>query len=252
MIDATPLLHLGLLLVRPGTLIVAAPPFGSTFAPAAVKIGLTVLLALVLVPVVDVPTAASSIGLAGTVVREFGIGLAMALAIRALVAAAEFGGHLVGFQMGLGYSAIVDPQAGVRNNLLAALYANVAVVTFLLTNGHHAFLRALRDSYLRLPIGAAQMADSLPANVSSLLGLIFTLGVRLAAPVVVVLIVVELAMALMARSAPALNLMADGASVRLMVGMMLLAVVVPAAFGVLASYATPVLEAGAHAADAFR
>src|SRR4029453_17841953 len=55
-IDATPLLHLGLLLVRPGTLIVAAPPFGSTFAPAAVKIGLTVLLALVLVPVVDVPT----------------------------------------------------------------------------------------------------------------------------------------------------------------------------------------------------
>ena len=63
MIDATPLLHLGLLLVRPGTLIVAAPPFGSTFAPAPVKIGLTVLLALVLVPVVDVPTAASSIGL---------------------------------------------------------------------------------------------------------------------------------------------------------------------------------------------
>jgi hypothetical protein len=46
--------------------------------------------------------------------------------------------------------------------------------------------------------------------------------------------------------------MADGASVRLMVGMLLLAVVVPAAFGVLASYATPVLEAGARAADAFR
>lgn len=252
MIDATPLLHLGLLLVRPGTLIVAAPPFGSTFAPASVKVGVTVLLALTLVPIVDVPTAASSIGLAGAVVREFAIGLAMAMAIRALVAAAEFGGHLVGFQMGLGYSAIVDPQAGVRNNLLAALYANVAVVTFLITNGHHAFLRALRDSYIRLPIGAGHIADSLPANVASLLGLIFTLGMRLAAPVVAVLVVAELTMALMARSAPALNLMADGASVRLMVGMLLLSIVVPAAFGVLASYATPVLEAGAHAADAFR
>lgn len=252
MIDATPLLHLGLLLVRPGTVILAAPPFGSTFAPAAVKVGLTVLLALTLVPLVDVPTTVSAIGLAGTVAREFAIGLAMAMAIRALIAAAEFGGHLVGFQMGLGYSAIVDPQAGVRNNLLAALYANVAVVTFLLTNGHHAFLRALRDSYARLPIGSGQIGDSVPGNVASLLGLIFTLGVRLAAPVVVVIVVAELTMALMARSAPALNLMADGASVRLMVGMLLLAVVVPTAFGVLASYATPVLEAGARAADAFR
>jgi flagellar biosynthetic protein FliR len=251
-IDATPLLHLGLLLVRPGTLVLAAPPFGATYAPPAVKVGLTVLLALTLVPVVDVPASASAVALAGTVVREFAIGLALALAVRALVGAAEFGGHLIGFQMGLGYSAIVDPQAGVRNNLLAALYANVAVVTFLITNGHHVFLRGLRDSYTRLPIGVGHVGDSLPLNVASLLGLIFTLGVRLAAPVVVVLIVTELAMALMARSAPALNLMADGASVRLIIGMLLLAVVVPAAFSVLTGYTTPVLEAGAHAADAFR
>ena len=252
MIDATPLLHLGLLLVRPGTLILAAPPFGSTFAPPAVKVGLTVLLALTLVPVVEVPAAASAVGLAGTVMREFAIGLAMALAIRALIAAAEFGGHLIGFQMGLGYSAIVDPQAGVRNNLLAAMYANVAVVTFLITNGHHAFLRGLRDSYIRLPIGSGHIGESLPLSIASQLGLIFTLGVRLAAPVVVVLVVTELAMALLARSAPALNLMADGASVRLIVGMLLLAVVVPAAFSVIAGYATPVLEAGARTADAFR
>lgn len=252
MIDATPLLHLGLLLVRPGTLILAAPPFGSTFAPPAVKIGLTVLLALTLIPLVDVPAAASSLGLAGTVAREFAIGLAMALAIRALIAAAEFGGHLIGFQMGLGYSAIVDPQAGVRNNLLGALYANVAVVTFLIANGHHAFLQALSDSYARLPIGGGHISATLPQSVASLLGLIFTLGVRLAAPVVVVLLVTELAMALMARSAPALNLLADGASVRLIIGLLLLAVMVPTAFSVLAGYATPVLEAGARAADAMR
>ena len=108
MIDATPLVHLGLLLVRPGTLVLAAPPFGATYAPAPVKVGITVLLALTLLPLVDVPAAGSSVGLAATVGREFAIGLAMALAIRALVAAAELGGHLIGFQMGLGYSAIVD------------------------------------------------------------------------------------------------------------------------------------------------
>jgi len=251
-IDVTPLLSLGLLLVRPGVLVIAAPPFGSVYAPMPVKIGVTVLLAIVLVPLVDVPAVPTTANLAGIVVREFAIGLAMALAIRALIAAAEFGGHLIGFQMGLGYSAIVDPQAGVRNNVMAVLYGNVAVVTFLLANGHHAFLRALRDSYARLPIGLGSVADSLPQSVASLLGLIFTLGVRLALPVVTVLLVAELALALMARSAPALNLMADGASVRLMVGLLLLAVVVPAAFSVLAGYTTPVLEAGARAAEALR
>jgi flagellar biosynthetic protein FliR len=83
-------------------------------------------------------------------------------------------------------------------------------------------------------------------------GLIFTLGVRLAAPVVVVLLVAELAMALMARSAPALNLLADGASVRLIIGLLLLGIVVPAAFTVLAGYTTPVLEAGVRAAESMR
>ncbi len=252
MIDLTPLLSIGLLLVRPGVLVLVAPPLGSTFAPAPVKVGLTVLLALALMPLVEVPNPTSTAGLAGIVLRESAIGFAMAFAIRALVAAAEFGGHLIGFQMGLGYSAIVDPQAGVRNNVLAVLYGNVAVITFLLANGHHAVLRALRDSYARLPIGTGQIGESLPQSVASLLGLVFTLGVRLAMPVVAVLLVAELAMALMARSAPALNLLADGASVRLMVGLLLLGVVVPSAFAVLGGYTTPVLEAGARAAQALR
>ena len=56
------------------------------------------------------------------------IGLALALAIRALVAGAELAGQLAGFQMGLSYGAIVDPQSGVRNNVIAALYGNVAML----------------------------------------------------------------------------------------------------------------------------
>ena len=98
------------------------------------------------------------------------------MSIRALVAAAELAGQLVGFQMGLSYAAIVDPQSGVRNNLLAALYGNIAIITFLLMNGHHAFLRALRDSYDSLPMGVGHIGSSLPAAVMALLGLVFSFG----------------------------------------------------------------------------
>jgi len=251
-IDVAPVLSLGLLLVRPGTLLLAAPAFGGTYAPAAIKIGLTVLLGLALVPAAGVPSVESSLGLAGLVAREFAIGLALALAIRTLVSAAEVAGHLAGFQMGLSYSALVDPQSGVRNNLLSALYANIAVVTFLATNAHHAFIRALRDSYDTLPIGGGHVAASLPASVIGLLTLAFSFGIRLAAPLVVVLVVAELALALVARSAPALNLMVVGAPIRVILGLILLGFVAPAAVGALTGLSGTVLQAGTHLAEAFR
>jgi flagellar biosynthetic protein FliR len=251
-IDAAPILSLGLLLVRPGALLMAAPAFGGAFAPPPVKIGLTMLLGVTLGPAASLPSIQSPLGLAGLVAREFAIGLALALAIRALVAAAELAGHLAGFQMGMSYSALVDPQSGVRNSLLSALYANIALVTFLVTNAHHAFIRALRDSYETLPIGAGHVAASLPESIIGLLTLVFSFGIRLAAPVVAVLVVAEVALALVARSAPALNLMAVGAPVRIILGLVLLGFAAPAAVGVLGSLPAIVLHAGTHLAEAFR
>ena len=252
MIDLTPLVRLGLLLVRPGALIVGAPPFGGVYVPAPVKLGLTLLLAIALLPSTNVPAIGGSIALAEVVAREAAIGFALAMATRALVAAAELAGQLAGFQIGLSYSAIVDPQSGVRNNLLASLYGNLALATFFLTNAHHGFLRAFRDSFERLPIGAGHIGDSLPQAVVALFALVFTLGVRLAAPLVVVLVVCELALALVARSAPALNLMVAGMPVRIAIGLLLLGLVVPGAVTVLAGMGSGVLQAGVRTADAFR
>jgi flagellar biosynthetic protein FliR len=154
--------------------------------------------------------------------------------------------------MGLSYSAIVDPQSGVRNNLLATLYANIAVVVFLLTNAHHAFLRALVDSYTQLPVGAGTLGASLSAAVTRLLGLVFAFGARLAAPVIVVLVIAEIALAIVGRSAPALNLMAVGAPIRIIAGLILLGIVAPTAVGLLAGMSSTVLQAGVSAAAAFR
>jgi flagellar biosynthetic protein FliR len=251
-IDLTPILGAGLLLMRPGALILSSPAFGGLYAPAQLKIGLTFFLALAMLPTTAVPVTASVAGLTGVVARELAIGISMGLAIRVLVGAAEFGGNLASFQMGLSYSAIVDPATGVRNNVLAMLYANVALVTFLLTNAHHAFLRALRDSYVSMPMGGGAIGDSVPAAVTTLLGLVFTIGVRLAAPLIIVLLIAELALALVARSAPALNLMVVSAPVRLMLGLLLLGVVAPAAVGILTGMSGTVLQAGVRTAEAFR
>jgi flagellar biosynthetic protein FliR len=190
--------------------------------------------------------------LAMVVAREVALGFALALGIRVMVAGAELGGHLAGFQMGLSYGATVDPQSGVRNPLLAALYGNLALVTFLMIGGHHAFLRALHQSYVDLPVGAGGIDGSLPQTVADMLAVVFVLGARLAAPVVVVLVVSEIAMALMARAAPALNLMAVGAPVRLLIGLAILPLVVPAVVGLISGASGSIVQVALRAAGAFR
>jgi flagellar biosynthetic protein FliR len=108
------------------------------------------------------------------------IGVALALAIRVLVGA-EFAGNLAGFQMGLSYSAIIDPASGVRNRAVDAVLATWRW-SFLVTNAHHAFLRRCA-SCESLPIGAGQVGV-MPQAIIGMLAIVFTFGARLAAPMV--------------------------------------------------------------------
>ena len=252
MIEFATIARFGLLVVRPGMLIMAAPSFGAAHAPATVRLGLTVLLALMLAPVVAVPVLSTSVGLGVVVARELAIGFALALAIRALMAGAEFGGHLTSSQLGMSMGAIINPASGVRNNLMSALYANIALLTFFAVNGHHMFLRTLTQSYVSLPIGAGGVDPSLVRSVMRMLGLVFVLGVRLAAPVIIILLIVEVALGLITRAAPALNIMAIGTPLRLMIGLLVVAALVPVVPGIIARFVSTIAELGMSMAGAFR
>ncbi len=250
--DFAAIARFGLLIVRPGMLIMASPAFGAPYAPAQARLGLTVLIALMLAPVVAVPVLSSPVGLGVLVAHELAIGLALAMAIRALVAGAEFAGHLTGNQLGLSMGAIINPQSGVRNNLISVLYTNLALLTFFAVNGHHAFLRTLSQSYVSLPIRAGGVDASLVRTVTQMLGLVFVLGLRLAAPVIVVLLIVEVALGLITRAAPALNIMAIGTPLRLMIGLLVVAALVPVVPPIVTRFITTVAELGMAAARAFK
>lgn len=244
--------QLGVLVARPGALVAAAPAFGGAFAPAPVRLGLAMVLAVLLVPAVPAETIDTSMGLGVVLAREVAIGGLMALALRAVLAGAELGGHLVGSQLMLSYGSIIDPQGGVRNNLVANLYANLALVAFLAMNGHHALLRALARSYTAIPIGLGGIDPSLGATVIRMLGIVFELGARLAAPIVVVMILVEVGTSLMARVAPSLNLMAVAPPVRMAVGLAALAAIVPLVPPLVRAAAAGIGELALTAASAFR
>ncbi|MCC7417934.1 MAG: flagellar biosynthetic protein FliR [Acidobacteria bacterium] len=252
MIDFAPAVRFALLLIRPGMLVASAPVFGAAFAPVRVRIGLSILLAVALLPSVEVPAMLPPVALALAVARELAIGLALGMAVRALIAGAEFAGHLTGTQIGLSYGSIVDPINGVRNNVIAGLYGNLALLVVFAIDGHHALVRTMSASYASMPIGEGHIDPSLARSVVAMLGLVFVLGVRLALPVMAALLIVELALGLVSRAAPAINLFVVATPVRLVVGLLVLASVLALAPGLVARFSGTALTMGARTAAAFR
>ena len=229
-----------------------APGFGGTFVPARAKVALTVLIAIGLLPSVTIPPPTGDIGLTLVIMREAAIGMALAFMVRALIAGTELAGHLASQQIGFSYAGIIDPSTGAQNNAVSWLYGMVATMAFLGLNGHHEVLRALAASYSGLPIGAGHVDSSLLTGVREALGLVFIVGVRLAAPIVLVLLVVELAVGLISRTAPSLNFMVIGFPLRLIVGLIVLGVIVAAVPQVTGSLIERTIAMSGRFAAAFR
>jgi flagellar biosynthetic protein FliR len=250
--DFLPIARFAVLLIRPGALVFMAPGLGGMYATSATKIGLTVLLALAVIPVAHMPDDFGDVALTIVIFREVSIGLALAFAVRALIAGAEFAGHLTGHQIGFSYGATIDPQSGVRNNMLAMLYGSLATLAFLAINGHHMLLRAMAASYQGLPIGVGHIDGSILTGVQQMLALVFTVAVRLAAPIVVTLLIVELAVGLISRTAPSLSFMVIGYPIRIVIGLFVLAVFVPTIPAVTTSLLGGAIELSLRVAAAFK
>lgn len=221
--ETAAVLQFGVGLVRPGAVVMAAPTIGGAYIPPLVRVGLTVALAVAMVPLSTRTSAIVVEALPAIILRELAIGLSIALATRIVVGAAEVAGSLAGVQIGYSYAMLIDPQSGAQNSALSTLYAMMATALLLAANVHHAVIDALGASYLTLPIGGASGVDAavVPAVARALI-LIFAIGVQMAAPVLVVLMVVDAGMGVISRSVPFLNIMSIGFGVKLLAGLFVL------------------------------
>ena len=233
-------------------LIMGSPFLGGTFAPTQVRAGLTLLLALLLAPSIATPAEITGVGLVLVVAREVAIGIALALGVRLISAVAEFAGQLTGYQVGLSYGSIVDPQSGVANSTIATIYSSLTIVLCFATNVHHAWLRALAASYQALPIGIGAIDTHLGTLTASMLGMVFVFGTQLAAPVIVVMLLVEVVMGLATRIAPSLNMMVIGAPARMPIGLLVVAFTVTAMPTLVSKFAPAALRLAVETARAFR
>ena len=214
---------LALVLFRVTGVVLVAPVLGSPSIPVMARVFLSVLLALVFFPIVragaapaEFSTGAFAVAAAG----ELGIGLLIGFAASLLFAAVQLGGHLLDQELGILQANLLDPFSDVPISVMGQFKLLLATVVYLLLNGHHFLISALGDSFRAAPLAGAaagQVADGMVLDL-------FRMAVQIAAPALVTLFLVTIALAFMARTVPEMNLFALSFPVRLGVGLLVVAV----------------------------
>lgn len=157
--------------------------------------------------------------LAAAMLGEAALGALLALGILLAFAVFSMAGRLLDVQIGFGMPQVLDPVTHRQLPVLNTLFDQIAVVLFFITNGHHALLRGLAYSLERFPVGQPwPLEAALPLVLRQVSGM-FTLGIALAAPVVFCILLTEIALGILSRSMPQMNMFAMGIPVKIVVGL---------------------------------
>jgi flagellar biosynthetic protein FliR len=215
--------------VRVAALLGASPLFSESGIPTLVKIGLaftlTVLISPGLGPMPAVPlNSYDALWLVG---QQLLIGLAMGTVMRLVFAAVQTAGEFIGLQMGLSFASLFDPITGANTAVVARLINIMAMLIFLVLDGHLLLLAALVRSFEILPVAVGPLDASGWIVVARWGGTVFSTGLLLALPLICALLTMNIALGILNRAAPQLTVFSVGFPISLLVGLTLLAVVLP-------------------------
>lgn len=210
-------------------LIMVVPVFGHRSVPGRVKVGLGVFIALIVAPALP-PMPDVNLGSwhgLFILIQQFLIGVAIGFVMRIVFAAADAAGEIIGMQMGLGFAAFFDPQSAGNTLVLGRLFNMLAVLVFLAVNAHLLLIGVLVESFRALPIGAQPLAGGGFLTLASFGAAVFAIGLQLSLPLIAILLLVNLALGILTRSAPQLNIFAIGFPITLTVGLIMLTFTLP-------------------------
>jgi flagellar biosynthesis protein FliR len=214
--------------LRLGVVMLMTPVFAALGLPLRVRVLLVLALSAMLVsgmaPAIVTAAATSAAGkLALAAANELLLGGLLAFGLFAGFAAFQFAGRIMDIQMGFGVAGLLDPATRNHAPLLGMILNLTAVLTFFAIGGHHLLLRGLAFSLERIPPGSSLSAFPI-ATVIEQFGAMFVYAALLAAPVMTVILLVDIGMAMMARTMPQMNVFIIGLPLKIFVGLAILAI----------------------------
>lgn len=197
-----------LVLGRTAGIFSSLPLLGGERVPMKIRLLVVLAMTLVLFPVLKLVPGSLPSDFSGVfvmVIAETLIGVTLGVVARALFDAVEFCGQIVGMQMGFSMANLFDPTMG-QTQLMSLFQSLLAMLLFLSLGAHHIFIRAMVESYTLIPLGGWEVSGDLLAFLVATTSGLFVLGIKLAAPVMVALLATSVALGIMARAFPQMNI----------------------------------------------
>lgn len=217
-------------LIRVSAMIGAAPIFGALTIPVRVKLVLSVVITLIILPLL--PPLPQVDPLSGTAflitLNQILIGAAMGLAMQLFFAIFVVGGQIIAFQMGLGFASMIDPNSGTQVPVLSQFYVIFLTLVFLALDGHLVMIEVIVDSFRTMPVAAHGMSAD---NISTLIAwssVMYSGAVQIALPAIASLLLINLTFGVVTRSAPQFNIFSVGFPVTILAGFFIMLVTLPA------------------------
>ena len=200
----------------------AAPIFSSRAFPVRARIGLAFLIALAAQASLNNQQVIgiNSPDAFGAVLQQVGVGLAIGFAVRLVFSVFELAGQVVGFQMGLGFAAFFDPSTSAQSSAMGRFYANIAALMFLAVNAHVVVLMAVIRSFEAFPVDQNFLSALQKMQLHTLGAELFASALWIALPVIGMLMFANLALGIVSRVAPQMNIFSVGFPVTLAVGLL--------------------------------
>ena len=217
-------------LVRVGAILFSIPFLEARNVPMLVKASLAMAVSIMLVPQLNIARVSIigdpiqlTLGIAG----EIAVGLIIGMAVQLFFAGVQLAGQLAGFQMGFAIANVVDPASSLQIPILSQFLNLFALMIFFAVNGHYYFIKALVDSFSLIPPFGVHLNGEILEFIMTMAANLFTIAVKVGAPVMVALLLTQTALGLTARTVPQIQIFIVAMPLQIVLGLFFLGMSLP-------------------------
>ncbi|HEY0268317.1 MAG TPA: flagellar biosynthetic protein FliR [Methyloradius sp.] len=217
-------------LTRVLAMISVAPVFNHGAIPNMVKLALGLVITLAIMPMLPPPPLFDILSFQGLLIlaQQMLIGFAIGFSMRIVFSAVEMAGQMIGSTMGLGFATFFDPQSQGQSNAISQFLLLLTMLIFLSIDGHLIVITAVAHSFITMPITASVGTGMDFMKMTMWGGQMFSAGLLLALPAVAALLIGNMALGILTRTAPQLNIFGIGFPITISIGFIVLALTLPA------------------------
>jgi flagellar biosynthesis protein FliR len=208
-----------LVFFRVASILWLLPLFSSRSISVVYKAGLSLIISFLLFDLVTVNQALSPdpYYMALLIIKEVFIGLTISFLVRILFAMVYAAGEISALQTGFAFARLMDPVSQTQVSVLESFQNILTIMVFFAIDAHHVLIKGMVLSFKELPIGTVVLNLPLFQHVGAMTGKIFMTGLRIGAPLIVTLFVVDLALGLLSRMVPQVNVFVEGMPLKILI-----------------------------------